>query len=166
MNLQKNIPSDNLYAKSEQWVEVEPLVFRPEDGLPSRDSRVFGRDRQVQIRYLFLKLNPTTSYEKVAWHDEANFNFALLGACILLFMFLASPTEAEFIYAIPPWQNALFAAALIAAALALGSALFAVLAWKNGYWSIVGRMHYTLVVLALLAFVLWLNNWNLLEFRF
>lgn len=211
------LTASNPAQGSEQWVEVEPLVFRPEDGLPSRDSRVFGRDNQGQIRYLFLKLNPTTAYEKVAWHDEANFNFALLGVCILLFfstlvwpiglilnryaskpaiheggrlaraarwlaggssllnllfmigflsMFLASPTEAEFIYAIPPWQNALFAAALIAAALALGSALFAVLAWKNGYWSIAGRMHYTLVVLALLAFVWWLNNWNLLEFRF
>ncbi len=205
----------------EQWVEVEPLVFRLADGLPSQDGRVFGRDRQGQINHLFLKLNPTTAYEKVAWHDDANTNFALLGACILLFLstliwpaglilnryygkpvnyacrrhagsmpgraarwlaggasmlnllflagllslLLASPTEAEFIYTIPAWLTALMAIALIAAVLALGSAVFAALAWKDGYWSIAGRVHYTLAVLALLAFVWWLNNWNLLGFK-
>jgi CubicO group peptidase (beta-lactamase class C family) len=70
----------------EQWVEVEPLVFRPADGLPSQDGRVFGRDSQGQINHLFLKLNPTTAYEKVAWYDDVNFNFTMLGACILLFL--------------------------------------------------------------------------------
>ncbi len=199
---------------SKQWVEVEPLVFRPENDLPSQDGLVFGRDSQGQISHLFLKLNPTTAYEKVAWYDDSNFNFSLLGACILLFlsaliwplgavfnhgcekpelrrlaraarwlvggasmlnllflmgllsMFLASPTEAEFIYTIPTGLIALLAIALIAAVLAIGSAAFAVLAWKNGYWGLSGRIHYTLVVLALLAFVWWLNNWNLLGFRF
>jgi hypothetical protein len=202
----------------EQWVEVEPLVFSPADGLPSQDGRVFGKDSQGQINHLFLKLNPTTAYEKVAWYDDVNFNFTLLGACILLFlstliwpiglilnryaakpvnpnhagrrpaqaarwlaggssmlnllfligllsMFLASPTEAEFIYTIPPWLTALMAIALIAAVLALGSAAFAILAWKDGYWSLTGRVHYSLVVLALLAFIWWLNNWNLLGFH-
>jgi hypothetical protein len=60
----------------------------------------------------------------------------------------------------------MLAVALTAAILALGSAAFSVLAWKNGYWSPLGRVHYTLVVLALLAFVWWLNNWNLLGFKF
>jgi hypothetical protein len=32
----------------EQWVEVEPLVFRQADGLPSQDGRVFGRDSRVR----------------------------------------------------------------------------------------------------------------------
>lgn len=199
---------------SKQWVEVEPLVFRPEDGLPSQDGLVFGRDSQGQISHLFLKLNPTTAYEKVAWYDDSNFNFSLLGVCILLFlsaliwplgavsnrgcekpkpgrfaraarwlaggasmlnllfmiwllsMFLASPTEAEFVYMVPFWLIATLAVALVAAILALGSAVFAILAWKNGYWCLGGRIHYALVVLALLAFVWWLNNWNLLGFRF
>jgi CubicO group peptidase (beta-lactamase class C family) len=198
---------------SEQWVEVEPLVFRPADGLPSQDGRVFGSDEQGHINYLFFKLNPTTAYEKVDWYDDANFNYALLGACILLFLstliwpiglifnrgleeqklerlaraarwlaggssmlnllfiiglaslFSVSPTEAEFIYTIPAWLIAMLAVALIAAILALGSTAFAALAWKNGYWGLSGRIHYTLVVLALLAFVWWLNNWNLLGFK-
>ena len=207
----------------EQWVEVEPLVFSPAAGLPSQDGRVFGRDDQGRINHLFLKLNPTTTYEKVAWHDDANLNFALLGVCILLFLstliwpagsilnryyakpvnhtdtgrryagrrrsqaarwlaggssmlnllflagllslFLASPIEAEFIYTIPAWLTALMAIVLISAVLALGSAVFAALAWKDGYCSTAGRVHYTLVALALLAFVWWLNNWNLPGFK-
>lgn len=84
----------------------------------------------------------------------------------LLSMFLANPAEADFIYAIPPWLSALFAIALIAAVLALGSAAFAVLAWKDGYWGLTGRVHYRIVVLVLLAFIWWLNNWNLIGFRF
>jgi hypothetical protein len=76
-----------------------------------------------------------------------------------------SPTEADFIYTIPAWLIAMLAVVLIAAVMALGSTAFAVLAWKNGYWSLIGRIHYTLVVLALLAFVWWLNNWNLLGFK-
>jgi hypothetical protein len=199
---------------SEQWVEVEPLVFRSADGLPPQDSRVFGRDEQGRINYLFFNLNPTTAYEKVAWYDDSNFNYALLGACVLLFLstliwpfraifnrglerpkqdrlagaarrlaggssmlnllfmiglvslFSVSTTEAEFIYTIPTWLIAMLAVALVAAILALGSAAFAALAWKNGYWGLSGRVHYTLVALALLAFVWWLNNWNLLGFRF
>jgi CubicO group peptidase (beta-lactamase class C family) len=198
---------------SEQWVEVEPLSFSPADGLPSQDGRVFGRDEQGRINYLFFNLNPTTAYEKVAWYDDSNVNYALLGACVLLFLstliwplraifnrspekpeqdrpsraarwlaggssmlnllfivgfaslFSASPTEADFIYTIPAWLIAMLTVALIAAILALVSTAFAALAWKNGYWSPLSRVHYTLVVLALLAFVWWLNNWNLLGFR-
>lgn len=80
-------------------------------------------------------------------------------------LFSVSPTEAEFIYTIPSWLIALMAVALIAAILALVSIAFVALAWKNSYWGLSGRIHYTLVVLALLAFVWWLNNWNLLGFK-
>lgn len=38
-----------------------------------------------------------------------------------------------------------------------------VLAWKKQYWSIARRVHYTLVALAELTFVGWLNAWNLLR---
>jgi len=41
----------------------------------------------------------------------------------------------------------------------------AVLAWKNRYWSLVGRLHYSLVTLAALTFVWFVNYWNLLGFR-
>jgi len=37
------------------------------------------------------------------------------------------------------------------------------LAWKEGYWSVARRVHYTLVALAQLTFAGWLNAWNLLR---
>jgi len=40
------------------------------------------------------------------------------------------------------------------------------LAWKQRYWSFAGRVHYTIVTLAALAFIWLLNNWNLLGFKF
>lgn len=198
----------------EQWVEVAPRVFRPANNtslaLPLFGGLVFGEDSQGNINHLFYVNNPTTAYEKVAWYDDANFNYALLGACILLFLstliwpmgliFNRCPTKPErlaragrwiaggasmlnllfiigllavssmyltsLIYSISPQLIALLAIAIIAAIMALASAVFTALAWKNGYWTIAGRLHFTLVVIALFAFIWWLNNWNLLGFRF
>jgi hypothetical protein len=42
--------------------------------------------------------------------------------------------------------------------------VFAVLVWKNKYWTVVGRVHYSLVVLAALAFTWFLSYWGLLTF--
>jgi hypothetical protein len=40
------------------------------------------------------------------------------------------------------------------------------LAWKNRYWGIAGRGYYTLVTVAAVAFVWFLNYWNLLGWRY
>jgi CubicO group peptidase (beta-lactamase class C family) len=93
-------------------------------------------------------------------------------ACMLDLLFMAglvalsAVAPMSIIYGIPSSLSALLAIAIVAAVLALSSTALAVLAWKDSYWSIAGRVHYTLVVLALLAFIWWLNNWNLLGFRF
>jgi len=42
--------------------------------------------------------------------------------------------------------------------------VFAVQAWRRGWWSRLGRMHYTLVTAAALYFVLFLGYWNQLGF--
>ncbi len=54
---------------------------------------------------------------------------------------------------------------LIAAILTVGAIAFTVLAWKERYWSALGRVHYTMVSLAALAFIWFLNYWNLLGWR-
>jgi hypothetical protein len=79
---------------------------------------------------------------------------------------LSAIAPTQLIYSIPSQLNVLLAISIIATIIALGSAAFIALAWKDGYWSIAGRLHYSLVVIALLAFAWWLNNWNLLGFRF
>ncbi len=55
---------------------------------------------------------------------------------------------------------------LISVVLTIGAAVYAFLAWKNKYWTGCQRLHYTLVVLASLVFIWFLNYWNLLGFRF
>jgi len=66
---------------------------------------------------------------------------------------------------ITPLAKAALAVALVATALTAGMVVCAGLAWKQRYWSVVARAHYTLVTLGALAFIWFLNYWNLLGFR-
>jgi CubicO group peptidase (beta-lactamase class C family) len=55
---------------------------------------------------------------------------------------------------------------VLSAVLTVGALVYTVLAWKNSYWGTVGRAYYTLVTIAAVAFVWFLNYWNLLGWRF
>jgi hypothetical protein len=55
---------------------------------------------------------------------------------------------------------------VMSALLTAGALVYIILAWKNGYWGIASRLYYTLVTVAALAFVWFLNQWNLLGWRF
>ena len=55
---------------------------------------------------------------------------------------------------------------VIAAILTFFVIPLAVLAWLKKYWTFQGRIHYTLVTAALVAFIWWLNFYNLLGWKF
>jgi hypothetical protein len=55
---------------------------------------------------------------------------------------------------------------VLSAALTAGALVYTVLAWKNRYWGIAARAYYTLVTVAAVAFVWFLNYWNLLGWRY
>jgi hypothetical protein len=55
---------------------------------------------------------------------------------------------------------------VVSAVLTVGALIYGVLAWKRSYWGIGSRVHYTLVTVAAVAFVWFLNYWNLLGWRF
>jgi uncharacterized integral membrane protein len=55
---------------------------------------------------------------------------------------------------------------VIAAILTLFVIPLTVLAWLKKYWTLQGRIHYTLVTAALVAFIWWLNFYNLLGWKF
>jgi hypothetical protein len=55
---------------------------------------------------------------------------------------------------------------VLAAVLTVGALVYTVLAWKNRYWGSAFRAYYTLVTIAAVAFVWFLNYWNLLGWRF
>jgi hypothetical protein len=55
---------------------------------------------------------------------------------------------------------------IVTTVLAVAVVVLAVVAWVKRFWRVPGRVHYTLVAAAAVAFVLWLNYWNLLGFRY
>ncbi|MCW5853605.1 MAG: hypothetical protein KIT87_26300, partial [Anaerolineae bacterium] len=55
---------------------------------------------------------------------------------------------------------------LLSTAMTVGALLYTVLAWKNRSWGIAARAYYTLVTVAAVAFVWFLNQWNMLGWRF
>ena len=79
---------------------------------------------------------------------------------------LALSDPLEIVYGIPPLLRTAMTLPVPIAVLTLGALVFAGLAWKRRYWGLAGRIHYTLVTLAALAFVWSLYYWNLLELSF
>jgi CubicO group peptidase (beta-lactamase class C family) len=55
---------------------------------------------------------------------------------------------------------------VLSAVLMLGALVYLVLVWKNRYWSLAARAYNSLVTAAAVAFVWFLNYWNLLGWRF
>ena len=64
-----------------------------------------------------------------------------------------------------PFLIIVLALPLIALLLTLAALYFTFMAWRKKYWNPCQRLHYTLVVLASLAFIWFLNYWNLLGFK-
>jgi hypothetical protein len=55
---------------------------------------------------------------------------------------------------------------VLSALLTVSALVYTVLAWKDGYWSVSFRTYYTLATIAAVAFVWFLNQWNLLGWRY
>ncbi|WP_146087184.1 hypothetical protein [Chroococcidiopsis sp. TS-821] len=72
----------------------------------------------------------------------------------------------ELIYGVPSIMVALLWIPIVAAVISIFLPIFAILAWQKQYWSWWGRLHYSIVTVAILGFIPFLNYWNLLGFRF
>ena len=55
---------------------------------------------------------------------------------------------------------------VLSVVLTVGALIYAVLAWKDKYWGVVFRAYYSVVTIAAVAFVWFLNYWNLLGWRY
>lgn len=94
---------------------------------------------------------------------------AVFGAAILNVLFVAAFAVSLTVYwkdvsftGILPGLSTMLALPVFGAALTAIAALMMVPAWSKGYWTTMGRIRYTLVVLVLAAFAWSLNFWNLL----
>ena len=72
----------------------------------------------------------------------------------------------EIMYGVPPMLKTLSVLTMLAVLLTVGALLCLLLVWGRGYWTICGRIHYTLVFLASCAFIWFLNYWHLFGFKF
>jgi hypothetical protein len=72
----------------------------------------------------------------------------------------------KLVYGVPAVVVALLCIPILTTVLTLGLPIFTVLAWKNKYWSVIGRSHYSLITLAALVFIPFLAYWNLVGFQF
>lgn len=80
----------------------------------------------------------------------------------LVTMGLSLGNANEVVFGIPPLLQAALTLARVAALLTIGLVVFAVVAWIKRYFSVWGRLHYTLVALAALATSWWLWYWKVL----
>jgi CubicO group peptidase (beta-lactamase class C family) len=68
----------------------------------------------------------------------------------------------DIVFGVPPLLKHLLVIPPICAGLTIFIVLGCLLAWRNRYWRVTGRLHYTLVALAGVGFTWFLYNWNLL----
>lgn len=90
--------------------------------------------------------------------------------CVLNLVFVIGLASAlsdasSLIYGAPPSLTAALSLTWVTAILTVPVLALAGLAWKRGYWSVGGRSYYTVVAVAALAFLWFLNQWNLLGVR-
>ncbi|ADJ13573.1 serine hydrolase domain-containing protein [Halalkalicoccus jeotgali] len=195
-------------AGVERWIEVEPLVFRREDG---GDTLVFEED-DGEITHLFLGSVPVMAFERLAWYEATTAQLAVVGLSLLVFLsavvgwsalglwhrmrdrppgperpriarWTAGLASALFVgfavglgtlvavdpnailFEAPPALLGLLALPVLGVVATLGTLACCVLAWHDGDWGVLSRLHYTLVALTCVVFLAVLRYWNLLGFR-
>ena len=72
----------------------------------------------------------------------------------------------KLVYGVPKIITFLLCILLLTSVLALCLPVFAISAWLNNEWSLIERLHYSLVTITALGSIFFLNYWNLLGFRY
>jgi hypothetical protein len=90
------------------------------------------------------------------------------GLCVLFLigLFAVFSRPEQIMYGIPFSLNILLTLPFIALVLAVGVLIFSVIVWIKNYWSWCSRVYYLLVLFAFVAFLWFLNYWNLLGYQF
>jgi CubicO group peptidase (beta-lactamase class C family) len=96
-------------------------------------------------------------------------SWIILVICILNLLFVAGLFLWNNPYpslGIPLQFQVVLGLGVLSAVLTVGALVYMVLAWKDRYWGVAYRVYYTLVTIAAVAFVWFLNFWNLLGWRY
>ncbi|HEX6711285.1 MAG TPA: serine hydrolase domain-containing protein, partial [Rubrobacter sp.] len=93
----------------------------------------------------------------------------ILGICVLNLLFVVGTVlwgNPVPLFGVSVIYRIVLGVGVLATLLTVVALIYSVLAWKDSYWGIAARVHYTLVTIAAVAFVWFLNYWNLLGWRF
>ena len=85
---------------------------------------------------------------------------------IFAIAFLITSVGPHIAHGLPPATAGLLLIPLIMTVLTVAMVILAVVTWVRRDWSLGRRVYYTLVTVASVAFIWWLNSWNLLGWRF
>lgn len=101
---------------------------------------------------------------EAGWQRLAAWCAGLLSALSIFFLvaFIALFSNPKLAFGLPPWIDYLMVLPWVIALLTLVLLCFSLVAWRQRAWSLLGRIHYTLVTLAALVFVGWMVYWKLL----
>jgi CubicO group peptidase (beta-lactamase class C family) len=118
----------------------------------------------------FIRDRRASSDRKPASRGARVAYWIMVGICILNLLFVVGTVvwgnQPNVLLGTSLIYRIVLGVGVLAAVLTVGGLIYSVLAWKRGYWGIAARVHYTLVTVAALAFVWFLNYWNLLGWRF
>jgi len=115
--------------------------------------------------YLYRRLfrAPDAAKNPFPWARPAAGILAMLNIIFVAgIVYLISTNPYELLYGIPGSFRVLLTLPLITAALSIILVFFTVNLWRSHYWTLAGRIYYTLVTLSALAFIPFLIYWNLL----
>jgi hypothetical protein len=117
--------------------------------------------RAIQNHRAGSNQNPPPRAARVAY-------WLIVGISILNLLFVAGNVlwGEQIVFGIPLTYKIVLGLGVLSALLTVGALVYTVLAWKDGYWSVAFRVYYTLGTVAAVAFVWFLNYWNLLGWRF
>jgi CubicO group peptidase (beta-lactamase class C family) len=93
----------------------------------------------------------------------------IVGISVLNLLFLAGTilwVKPVNLFGVSMIEKMVLGLGVLAAVLTAAALVYTVLAWKNNYWSTATRVYYSLVTVAAVAFVWFLNYWNVLGWRF
>ncbi|HEY3474108.1 MAG TPA: serine hydrolase domain-containing protein [Anaerolineales bacterium] len=105
-------------------------------------------------------------------HGNRTAGWIIVGICLLNLLFLVGvalkfpPVQPSELHSLSLITEITLGLGVLSAVLTVGALVYTVLAWKNSYWSIAGRAYYTLVTIAAVAFVWFLDYWNWLGWRY
>lgn len=91
----------------------------------------------------------------------------ILGVSILNLLFIVGNViwGNQIVFGVPFAYQVVLGIGILSTALTAGALVSILLAWKDRYWGTAFRVYYTLVTIVAVAFIWFLNQWNLLGWR-